>query len=168
MKKTACQLGFLIAVTSAIMLWHHGKIPDNLSDTLSARRYYLFLYKNIEGSSDDLSGFTYSEHRSSLFAIINNPGEIIQLTEKGDVVNRYKFHDIHDIESLEHISDNYFYFVSEQQNKEDISGLHWSDMAGSSVLSAELAIVYETDLQGNIKGCLPLRKGIIHLKKRDK
>ncbi|EFN7977551.1 hypothetical protein ED769_25135, partial [Escherichia coli] len=75
MKKTACQLGFLIAVTSAIMLWHHGKIPDNLSDTLSARRYYLFLYKNIEGSSDN------SEHRSSLFAIINNPGEIIQLTE---------------------------------------------------------------------------------------
>lgn len=151
MKKTACQLGFLIAVTSAIMLWHHGKIPDNLSDTLSARRYYLFLYKNIEGSSDN------SEHRSSLFAIINNPGEIIQLTEKGDVVNRYKFHDIHDIESLEHISDNYFYFVSEQQN-----------MAGSSVLSAELAVVYETDLQGNIKGCLPLRKGIIRLKKRDK
>ncbi|MGG7246781.1 SdiA-regulated domain-containing protein [Escherichia coli] len=157
MKKTACQLGFLIAVTSAIMLWHHGKIPDNLSDTLSARRYYLFLYKNIEGSSDNLSGFTYSEHRSSLFAIINNPGEIIQLTEKGDVVNRYKFHDIHDIESLEHISDNYFYFVSEQQN-----------MVGSSVLSAELAVVYETDLQGNIKGCLPLRKGIIRLKKRDK
>ncbi|EBV6188695.1 hypothetical protein QC55_17170 [Salmonella enterica subsp. enterica serovar Bredeney] len=56
--------------------------------------------KPVAGVESNLSGLTYSAEDRMLFAVINNPPELVWLTTEGQLVGRMPLQGIHDPESI--------------------------------------------------------------------
>lgn len=70
--------------------------------------------KPVAGVESNLSGLTYSAEDRMLFAVINNPPELVWLTTEGQLVGRMPLQGIHDPESIAWSGDNQFQIGSEK------------------------------------------------------
>ncbi len=70
--------------------------------------------KPVAGVKSNLSGLTYSTEDRMLFAVINNPPELVWLTTEGQLVGRMPLLGIHDPESIAWIGGNQFQIGSEK------------------------------------------------------
>ncbi|EDT6885497.1 YjiK family protein [Salmonella enterica subsp. enterica] len=71
--------------------------------------------KPIAGIKSNLSGLTYSAEDRMLFAVINNPPELVWLTTEGQLVGRMSLQGIHDPESIAWSGGNQFQIGSEKE-----------------------------------------------------
>ncbi|HAU6779632.1 TPA: YjiK family protein [Salmonella enterica subsp. enterica serovar Tado] len=70
--------------------------------------------KPVAGVKSNLSGLTYSAEDRMLFAVINNPPELVWLTTEGQLVGRMPLQGIHDPESIAWSGGNQFQIGSEK------------------------------------------------------
>lgn len=70
--------------------------------------------KTVAGVKSNLSGLTYSAEDRMLFAVINNPPELVWLTTEGQLVGRMPLQGIHDPESIAWSGGNQFQIGSEK------------------------------------------------------
>lgn len=60
----------------------------------------------VASVSDNLSGLTYDEGRNHLWAVINNPEELIALDQDGNFIARYPLQGFQDVEGITYLGDN--------------------------------------------------------------
>ncbi|HGB7146688.1 TPA: SdiA-regulated domain-containing protein, partial [Salmonella enterica subsp. enterica serovar Saintpaul] len=70
--------------------------------------------KPVAGVKSNLSGLTYSAEDRMLFAVINNPPELVWLTTEGQLVGRMPLQGIYDPESIAWSGGNQFQIGSEK------------------------------------------------------
>lgn len=84
--------------------------------TIEARR--------ITGVSRNLSGLTYEASTKTLYAVINRPPSIIQLSTEGELLRPFPLPEGWDAEGIAHLRDNLFLITDEDDNL-----LHWVRIA---------------------------------------
>jgi uncharacterized protein YjiK len=71
----------------------------------------------ISGIEDNLSGLTYHPESDHLFAVVNHPTQLIELTKQGDIVRRIHLDGFVDTESVDYLGKNTF-VVSEERRQQ--------------------------------------------------
>ena len=71
----------------------------------------------IEGLEEELSALTYNADRDSLFAVSNDPPQIIELSLEGNLLRRIAIKDIGDPEGLEYLGENW-YAIGEERSRQ--------------------------------------------------
>lgn len=94
------------------LILKYGDKPSAL--TLSGYKAVI-QQKPIAGIKSNLSGLTYSAEDRMLFAVINNPPELVWLTTEGQLVGRMPLQGIHDPESIAWSGGNQFQIGSEEE-----------------------------------------------------
>lgn len=72
--------------------------------------------KPVEGVKNNLSGLTWSDKHKLLFAVVNNPPELIWLTKEGDRVGSMTLPEFEDTEAVEWVGKDVFYIGSEKNS----------------------------------------------------
>ncbi|MNF51564.1 SdiA-regulated [compost metagenome] len=72
--------------------------------------------KAVPGVGDNLSGLTYDEHRDRLWAVVNNPEELLALSTEGEVLARYPLSGFSDVEGITYLGDNLL-LLAEERNQ---------------------------------------------------
>jgi uncharacterized protein YjiK len=72
--------------------------------------------KAVPGVSDNLSGLTYDERRDQLWAVVNNPEELLALSTDGEVLARYPLSGFEDVEGITYLGDNLL-LLAEERNQ---------------------------------------------------
>lgn len=94
------------------LIMKYGDKPSAL--TLSSYKAVI-QEKPVAGIKSNLSGLTYSAEERMLFAVINNPPELVWLTTEGQLVGRMALQGICDPESIAWSGGNQFLIGSEKE-----------------------------------------------------
>jgi len=70
--------------------------------------------KAVPGVSDNLSGLTYDERRDQLWAVVNNPEQLLALNKDGEVLARYPLSGFSDVEGITYLGDNLLLLAEER------------------------------------------------------
>lgn len=73
----------------------------------------------VEGVTDNLSGLTWNSETKTLFAVVNNPAEIVELSITGVMLRRIKLYGVDDPEAIEYIG-NAKYIVADERTQKII------------------------------------------------
>jgi len=92
--------------------WHEGEW-ENRSLWLPEYRVTVDA-KPVAGVSDNLSGLTYDEHRDQLWAVINNPEELLAMSKDGEVLARYPLSGFSDVEGITYLGDDLLLLAEER------------------------------------------------------
>jgi uncharacterized protein YjiK len=76
--------------------------------------YEIIYSKPIETITDNLSGITYSPDSSTLFSIINNPEQIVELNKRGEVIRKIGLANFTDTEGISHIAGDQYAIIQER------------------------------------------------------
>ncbi|ECB6368198.1 Putative inner membrane protein [Salmonella enterica] len=71
--------------------------------------------KEVKGVKDNLSGLTWSDKHKLLFAVVNNPPEVVWMTPEGERTGSLLIPEITDPEAVEWMEDNLFRVGSEKE-----------------------------------------------------
>ena len=80
--------------------------------------------KPIAGLRENLSGLTYSDATGTLFAVINRPAEIAELSVDGRLLRTIALHGVSDPEGITHVGHGRF-IISDEAGQ----SLHWVEIA---------------------------------------
>lgn len=69
----------------------------------------------VETVKDNLSGLTFDEDRDHLWAVINNPEELVALDKNGTFMARYPLAGFSDVEGVTYLGDNLLVLAEERQ-----------------------------------------------------
>jgi len=72
--------------------------------------------KPVVGVSNNLSGLTYDERRDQLWAVLNNPEELLALSKDGEVLARYPLSGFSDVEGITYLGDDLL-LLAEERNQ---------------------------------------------------
>jgi uncharacterized protein YjiK len=81
-------------------------------DSRQARSLWLPEYrvrveaKSVASVANNLSGLTFDEHRNHLWAVVNNPEELVALDADGNFIARYPLKGFIDVEAVTYLGDN--------------------------------------------------------------
>jgi uncharacterized protein YjiK len=64
---------------------------------------------------DNLSGLTYDERRGHLWAVVNNPEELLALGRDGEFIARYPLQGFEDVEGVTYLGDDLLVLTEERQ-----------------------------------------------------
>lgn len=70
----------------------------------------------VAGVKDNLSGLTYDADRDQLWAVINNPEELLALSKDGELLARYPLSDFKDVEGVTYLGDNLLLLAEERDH----------------------------------------------------
>lgn len=70
----------------------------------------------VVGVDDNLSGLTYDETRNQLWAVVNQPAELLALSKDGGVLARYPLSGFSDVEGITYLGDNLLLLTEERDN----------------------------------------------------
>lgn len=73
--------------------------------------------KPITGVQQNLSGLTWNNDTKTLFAVVNNPAQIIELSTTGELLRTIQLNGFDDPEAVEYIGDNRFIIADERKQK---------------------------------------------------
>ena len=79
--------------------------------------------KPVTGIRDNLSGLTYSPHTNTLFAVINRPPSVAELSTRGELLRLMPLDGADDPEGIAHIEGNWFAVADERRNR-----VHWVEI----------------------------------------
>ncbi len=71
----------------------------------------------ISDIKDNLSGLSYQPESDHLFAILNNPTQLIEMTKKGKIIRRIDLEGFADTESVAYLGQNRFVVTEERRQK---------------------------------------------------
>jgi len=89
-------------------------------DSWEARSLWLPEYKvrvdalPVASVTDNLSGLTFDERRNHLWAVVNNPEELVALDRDGNFLARYPLKGFTDVEGITYLGDNLLAVVEER------------------------------------------------------
>lgn len=72
--------------------------------------------KPVVGIADNLSGLTYDERRDQLWAVLNNPEELLAMSKDGEVLARYPLSGFSDVEGITYLGDDLL-LLAEERNQ---------------------------------------------------
>jgi uncharacterized protein YjiK len=73
--------------------------------------------RTVEGVSRNLSGLTFNKQTGTLFSIINNPPEIVELSTEGAVLRRIPVIGASDTEAITHVKGDFFVIADERSQQ---------------------------------------------------
>lgn len=71
----------------------------------------------IDGIPANISGLTYSSTRGTLFAIINSPAQVAELSTDGTLLRIIPLHGIRDPEGITHVEGDFFIIAAERDHQ---------------------------------------------------
>jgi uncharacterized protein YjiK len=71
----------------------------------------------LPGIKDNLSGLTYHPGSDSLFAVLNNPEQLIELSKQGDILRQVPLRGFSDTESLDYLGNGLFVVTEERRRQ---------------------------------------------------
>lgn len=87
-------------------------------DSLTGREYKVQVEaRAVAGVDDNLSGITYDDQRDQLWAVVNNPSELLAMNRDGEVLARYKLSGFSDVEDVTYMGDGLLLFVEEREQR---------------------------------------------------
>lgn len=122
---TGSRYAVLVTTALAVMLWacqpvirHFSRVFESHNLTPSALNLYAYRAdiqaRPVKGVDNNLSGLTWSGRHGLLFAVINNPSELIWLTREGERVGSVMLTGIEDAEAVEWVGESFFRIGSEK------------------------------------------------------
>lgn len=96
--------------------WRHTNIWRKKSLWLPDYRVVIEA-KPIQGINNNLSGLTWNNDTKTLFAIVNSPAKVIELSTTGDLLRQIDLVNFSDPEAIEYIGDNRFIIAEERKQK---------------------------------------------------
>ncbi|TBU78916.1 SdiA-regulated domain-containing protein [Phytopseudomonas daroniae] len=92
-------------------------ISEWAPDSLLNRDYKVQLdAKVVSGVSDNLSGLSYDEQRDQLWAVLNNPEELLAMSKDGEVLARYPLSGFSDVEGVTYLGDGLLLLAEERDH----------------------------------------------------
>lgn len=86
-------------------------------DSLLGREYKTQVdAKPVAGVSDNLSGVSYDEQRDQLWAVLNNPEELLAMSKDGEVLARYPLSGFSDVEDVTYLGDGLLLLAEERDH----------------------------------------------------
>jgi uncharacterized protein YjiK len=98
--------------------WYWAGIPpDEGGDTrLGFPAYRVTTEANpIEGIKSNLSGLSHNGQTDTLFAVINIPAQIVELTKEGDLLRLIPVEGVEDLEGISHVEDDAYVLFDERR-----------------------------------------------------
>ena len=105
--------GFFISVSTA----GQHKIIRSTGDSIELSRYELVSRIDVEEVDDDLSGLTFNPLTESLFAVTNEPPQLIEMSLEGRVIRLIPLLGFEDTEGITHVQGNQFALVEERKRQ---------------------------------------------------
>jgi uncharacterized protein YjiK len=89
-------------------------VPSVENNNIDLSEYEIVRSHSIEDVADNLSGITYSPDSKSLFAIINGPEKIVELSKSGRIVREIAMQNFHDTEGIAYIGGDEYAIIQER------------------------------------------------------
>lgn len=87
-------------------------------DSLLGRNYKVQVdAKVVGGVQNNLSGITYDEQRDHLWAVLNNPEELLAMSKEGEVLARYPLSGFSDVEDVTYLGDGLLLLAEEREHR---------------------------------------------------
>ncbi|MDR2165772.1 MAG: SdiA-regulated domain-containing protein [Zoogloeaceae bacterium] len=117
---------------SALLLFWHYQLPAlayhwiavrRQADTWRSRSLWLPDYRvtldahPVEGIVRNLSGLTYNSRAGTLFAVINNPAQIAEITTHGQLLRLIAVEGVADLEGISYVDGNLFTLIDEREQQ---------------------------------------------------
>jgi len=146
--------GWLLLILAAVVVWQLqllplawqllrlqllGPEPGTRSLALSSYRVGIEA-RPIAGIADNTSGLTYHPGSGTLFAAINRPPSVAEISTAGELLRLMPLDGVRDPEGIAHVQDDLFVVADERQNR-----LHWVRI-GPGVLRLSAAGMPSLDL----------------------
>lgn len=107
---------FVVISLTLLSLWLSIYTPPPLIDKL-------ITYNRILDINNNLSGLTYDKEKNTLYAVINTPPEILNISTSGELISRLKLDSLEDTEGISYIGNNRFWIVEERKRKVTLVGI---------------------------------------------
>jgi uncharacterized protein YjiK len=109
-------------VMSQALPWHSQPAPppSDARDIATLPAYRNVLAQPVAGIANNLSGLTYSRHSGTLFAVINKPASIAELSTDGKLLRLMPLPGVRDAEGIAHVAGERFAVSDERGNR-----VHW-------------------------------------------
>lgn len=97
---------------------------NDVPSSLKLESYHAVIQaRQVDGVQNNLSGLTWSAEHNMLFAVINNPSELIWMTTEGKLVGRLNLSNISDPEAIEWAGKDKFWVGSEKDSSASLVNL---------------------------------------------
>jgi len=103
--------------------------------------------KAVPGVTNNLSGLSYDEDRNQLWAVINNPEELLSLSLDGEVLGRYPLSGFEDVEGVTYLGDGLLLLAEERNHS--LVAVQIPDKPGALFRPDSHALTLGIDLGGN-------------------
>lgn len=115
----ALLLAALYLARADALVWHwlHARITQSVPATLQFDRYRVVIEARPMADIDDFSGLTYHSGSHTLFAVLNQAPQIIELDLQGRVLRRINVDGVHDMEGITHVDGNRFVVADEHDHR---------------------------------------------------
>ena len=101
----------VLSILSVVYL--KSQVDEDEGSRINLANYEIVYSSPIDKIAENLSGITFSPDSSTLFAVVNNPEEIIELSKRGEIIRKIGMNNFHDTEGIAHIVGNEFAIVHE-------------------------------------------------------
>lgn len=90
----------------------------NSPNTLQLADYHIIINKkSVKGITSNLSALTWNQDTHTLFATLNKPPTIVELSTNGELIRNIATKGIRDPEAIEYIGNNQFIIADERHHK---------------------------------------------------
>jgi uncharacterized protein YjiK len=72
--------------------------------------------KAVAGVTDNFSGLSYDDDRDQLWAVVNNPEQLLRLSPDGELLARYPLSGFEDVEGITYLGDGLLLLAEERQH----------------------------------------------------
>ncbi|HBC1013045.1 TPA: SdiA-regulated domain-containing protein [Escherichia coli] len=114
MMRTSCACFGIFSVLSALLFVTFGPGSNNqLPQVIS----HVVAVRSINDIKDNLSGLTYDEKTGTLYAVTNEPPEIVQIDVRGSIIKRMSLTGLEDTEGISAAGDEGFWVAEERKRQ---------------------------------------------------
>lgn len=103
--------------------------------------------KPVVGVSDNFSGLSYDDDRHQIWAVLNNPEQLLRLSVDGEVLGRYPLHGFQDVEGVTYLGDDLLLLAEER--KHALVAVSVPHLEGTLQRADYRALTLGIDLSGN-------------------
>jgi uncharacterized protein YjiK len=96
--------------------WHAFKNPHD-TQALNLKDYQVEIDGLVIPELKNASGFTHNEKTNTLFTVLNQESQIVELDLKGKVLRKIHVTGVDDMEGITHIADNRYVIADERDNR---------------------------------------------------
>ncbi len=112
-----CMAAYLLKLeVIAWYYWHAYKNPTQ-THSLNLKDYQVEIDALPIPELTDASGFTHNAKRNTLFTVLNQESQIIELDLKGKVIRKIHVTGVDDMEGITHIADNRYVIADERDSR---------------------------------------------------